>query len=225
MTRLHGPPIAAVLLYAVSVALAGCGDDSGGSESGAAGSTSSGGATATGGGSAQPTFPGMGGALTATTEGEFYINEVMPSNHHTIQDEGGSYPDWIEIYNAADGPASLGNYWLGDNPDPDSGELLRAQMPEHFVVPAHGAIILFADSDTVQGEHHLPFNLEAEGEWVVLTDSEGNQVDAVQWGPEVGPPDVAPDDQSLARTVDGAGEFVWCMAPTPGQPNGTACAP
>jgi hypothetical protein len=208
MTRLPGSPIAALLLYAVSVALAGCGDDSGGSADDEA---------------------GVGGATTATTEGEFFINEVMPSNHTTIQDETGAYPDWIEIYNAADGPASLGGYWLGDdpNPEPDPGasqsDLLRVQLPDHFVVPAHGVILLFADNDESQGDNHLPFNLAAEGEWVILSDPQANQVDAVQWGPEVGPPEVAPGDQSLARTVDGAGQFVWCATPTPGQPNGNAC--
>jgi hypothetical protein len=221
MMKLPGPPIAALLLYAVSVALAGCGDDSGEGEGGEAGSPGVGGATGMGG--RDTAFPGMGGALTPTTEGEFYINEVMPSNHNTIQDETGAYPDWIEIYNAADGPASLGNYWLGDDPspepDPDTSQsdLLRVQLPEHFVIPAHGVILLFADNDESQGDNHLPFNLAAEGEWVILTDPEGNQADAVQWT------ELAPGDQSLARTVDGAGEFVWCSTPTPGQPNGTAC--
>ncbi len=215
MTRLPGPAIAAGLLYAASVVLSGCGDDSGDSEGGEAGSTSTGGDTGSGGSAARdPTFPGMGGALTATTEGVFFVNEVMPSNHATIQDEGGSYPDWLEIYNAADGPASLGDYWIGDDPS----EPYRAQLSADLVVPAQGVILLFADSDPEQGTHHLPFDLDRDGNAVILSDPDGQQIDMIEWTT------VAPQDQSYARSADGGGSFVWCAMPTPGQLNGATCA-
>ena len=202
-------------LVLAACALTGCGDDGGDDAAasgtgGAAGQTGTGGSSATSGGSS---IPGVGGSMTATTPGQFFINEVMPSNTMTIQDESGAFPDWIEIYNAADGPSDLGGYWISDKTD----NRFKEQLLQGLVVPAGGVALLFADSDPEEGIHHLTFNLNRDGEAVVLSDPDGNEVDSVTWT-------TAPSDQSYARTTDGAGTFVWCATPTPGVLNGTSCA-
>ena len=209
MNRWSFRSIAAVFLYATSIALTGCGSES-------SNDSPSGDDSSSGGGPADNSFPGYGGELTATAQGVFTINELMPANSNTIQDEGGAFPDWIEIHNAADGPASLANFWLGDDPDPP--DRLRTQLTEDLVVPAHGVILLFADSDPEQGSHHLTFDLGRAGEWVVLSDPNGAVIDSIQWD------STAPQDESYARTEDGGGTFVWCQSPTPGRLNGSSCS-
>ena len=44
------------------------------------------------------------------------LSEFMASNHHTLADGNGNFPDWIEIYNSGDLPMDLANWRLTDNP-------------------------------------------------------------------------------------------------------------
>ncbi len=48
-------------------------------------------------------------------------------------------------------------------------------------------------------------------------DTLGRIVDSIAFGPATG-------QNSYARFPDGTGNFSWCAAPTPGAPNGAACA-
>src|SRR5947207_1630028 len=44
------------------------------------------------------------------------INEILTSNTSSIQDEDGTYQDWIELYNSGTSDVSLQGYGLSDDP-------------------------------------------------------------------------------------------------------------
>ena len=149
---------------------------------------------------------------TSALVGQLMINEAMPSNQTTVLDEGGGSADWLEIYNATGADIDVGGMYVSDNAD----DLVKGPLAAGLIVPAGGVLLLWADSDVEQGDLHLPFNLSAAGEMVILSDTEGNVVDFVEYG-------AATSDTSLARVPDGTGDFVWCTSATPNALNGDSC--
>jgi hypothetical protein len=138
------------------------------------------------------------------------INEFMPSNAATIQDEVGAYPDWIELYNAGDEDVDLGGFTISDTlSEPDKHELA-----DGVIVPAGGFLLLWADDDEEdEGDTHLGFKLSAGGEEIGLYTPEGVAVDEVTFGEMA-------TDISAARTPDGSDTWELTDAPSPGESNG-----
>jgi hypothetical protein len=210
MNTLHRYLLATSLCCLV-LALSGCGSDDGSSDgSGQAGSTTGGGPiTGTGGGP----ISGTGGAGPTTTSSPLSINELMPSNTSgAILDEGGATADWIELYNGSDTDISLGSYFISDSLE----QPLQAPLAASLTVPAHGVLVLWADSDTEQGDNHLPFNLDRDGDAVVLSDPAGVLLDSIEF-------EYTESDVCYARFPDGTGSFQLCASATPGELNGSAC--
>ena len=61
----------------------------------------------------------LGGLPTRTAVGlatDVTINEFMADNKHTLADEDGTYPDWIELQNTAASPVNLSGWLLTDDP-------------------------------------------------------------------------------------------------------------
>ncbi len=56
-------------------------------------------------------------AQEAAVETGLCINEVMASNHTSVEDSFGRHPDWAEIFNASDEPVSLDGFCLSDKKD------------------------------------------------------------------------------------------------------------
>ncbi len=223
----HTNALRLLALVLAAIPLAACGSDDGGEE-GAAGAAT-GGQSAVGGGSGAGAGAGSGGTTAsggagndmggssnagagAGLVGKLIINELMPSNQGVIMDEGGGTADWIELYNASDEAISLGGLYISDKLD----NLTKAQLSENLSVDAGGVLLLWADSDTEQGDLHLPFNLSAAGEAVVLSDADGQVIDSVEFG-------AAAANTSFARLPDGSGDFSWCSSSTPGELNGSGC--
>jgi hypothetical protein len=48
----------------------------------------------------------------AAVSGNFQITEFMAANSVTLADEDGEFPDWIEIHNPGNVPASLDGWFL-----------------------------------------------------------------------------------------------------------------
>jgi hypothetical protein len=140
------------------------------------------------------------------------INELQPSNQDTVTDEYGGADDWIEIFNAGDSPVDMLGFVFADS----SG---TAQTIAGSVVVQAGAFQLYwADDSPSQGPNHLGFKLSATvGDVVTLKDAAGRTLDGITFGPATG-------QSTFARFPDASGAFQWCSAPTPGAPNGPACA-
>ena len=99
-----------------------------------------------------------------------YISEVVTSNGSSA-DEDGEYPDWIEFYYEGDQKINLADYYLSD----DKQQLKRWKFPE-IELQSGEYLVIFAsgkDKVTSSGEIHANFKLDAMGETLYLSNSEG----------------------------------------------------
>ncbi len=140
-----------------------------------------------------------------------FVNEVMASNATVLQDEAGSFPDWVELYNSESKAVDLSGYFLTDNlTNTDKWE-----FPEGSTIPAGGYIIIFCDSVPEEGNLHTSFNLEQLGEEVGLygpMDGGNVEIDSMDYG-------VLAADTSIARIPDGSETWELAYPATPEAPN------
>ncbi|MCR5525802.1 MAG: CotH kinase family protein [Lachnospiraceae bacterium] len=100
------------------------------------------------------------------------INEVCASNLSTVSDNYGRYPDWIELYNPTSEDVDITGWRLSKNKALDSGWTIDGK-----IVPANGYLIIFADSDGVDGE--ADFSISSEGTAISLTTPSGRVIDEI----------------------------------------------
>jgi hypothetical protein len=104
------------------------------------------------------------------------INEVMSDNKITFADNFGEFDDWIELYNSSESAIDIGGMYLSDNP----GYLPRWRIPDNkpdsTKINPGGYLILWADTDTLQGILHVGFKLDNAGEVLTLTDRDGKTI-------------------------------------------------
>jgi hypothetical protein len=141
------------------------------------------------------------------------INEVLASNGHTRADPQGEYDDWIELYNRGTTPVNLGGMYLTDDP----AEPTKWQFPKNAstqtTVPAHGYLLVWADSEVGDSGLHASFNLSASGESVALFDLDGlTPIDSIDF-------DAQRTDISFGRFPDGGDTWSLLTPPTPGAQN------
>jgi hypothetical protein len=160
-----------------------------------------------------------GGALAFTVPlrraptTDVVINELMASNSRTVRDPQRGYDDWIELANSSRSAVDVGGMYLSDSEE----DPRRWRIPAGTVIPAGGYLLIWADGETAAAPGlHASFKLSAEGETVMLldTDGRGNLVlDEVRFGPQE-------KDEALGRSPDGSGAFAPVRA-TPGRANPT----
>ncbi len=149
----------------------------------------------------------------SSAESSLIINEFMASNSNTIQDEGGAFPDWVEIYNITDSPISLDGYFLTD----DLTEQNKWAFPD-TTIPGKGFLLIWTDDDEEEGPLHASFNLSKGGEEIGLYKQEGQNLVAVNtlvYSEQT-------TDVSYGRETDGSSTFIFINNPTPGTSNGTS---
>ncbi len=132
------------------------------------------------------------------------LSEVSVKNHTNYRAPDGSFPDWIELYNADAEPVELEGWRLSDKEE--SGWTLPArtlQPGEYLLVLADGS------GRKEEGLLCADFSLSAD-ETVFLYSPGGTLVDRME-----GFSDTA--NHSLARSADG--EVFETKDPTPGLPN------
>lgn len=155
--------------------------------------------------------PGKPAAEAGAEAPLLVINEFLAVNQSTITDDGGSYSDWIELYNPTDAPVSLLGLYLTDEDD----EPTQFALPADGEIAAGGYALFWADANPAQGDDHATFKLSGTGEQVglyfVAEGSEPVAVDVVEYGAQVA-------DVSAARIPDGSVEWAQ-TTPTPGATN------
>lgn len=101
----------------------------------------------------------------------FLITEFSAANSTGLRDVDGDTSDWLEIYNAGTESASIGGWYLSDDPD----NLTRWELPA-VSVPAQGFLVVFAsgkDRRDPAGQLHANFSLSRDGEYLALTHPDG----------------------------------------------------
>jgi len=137
----------------------------------------------------------------------------MTDNASALQDNG-TFPDWIELYNAGSETVDLAGFWMTD----DLSDIFNWQIPDGVTVGAGQYVVIFADDDTEQGEYHASFQLDQlGGEDIGLF---GLNVDDNPLIDSVSDFGLLAEDESLARQPDGSDNWQPTAAPTPGVSNG-----
>ena len=143
---------------------------------------------------------------TDISSNDLVINEFLASNTSSSSDEADEFDDWIELYNKADYTLSTKGLYLSDDPT----NILKWAMPDVAIEPDN-YLIVWADEDQEQGILHANFKLSANGETLILADSNGVILDSLNFG-------VQTADRSTGRYPNGTGPFVD-MPPTHGAIN------
>ncbi len=127
---------------------------------------------------------------------QIVINEIAIVNTNGATDAFGEYEDWIELYNSGESTIPLGGLYLSDNAD----NLTKWALPSE-VLPADTYKIIWADSESSQGNDHANFSLSNSGESLFLSDLNGTIIDSVVFddGIEI--------DRTFSRIPNGTGPF------------------
>ncbi len=149
--------------------------------------------------------------LTNTTDATsgVRLNEVLARNA-TFTNAAGLTPDWLELHNAADTPADLGDCSLTT----DAANPRRYVFPPGTLVPPHGYLVLECEARLPASATNTGFDLPGTGGAVFLYDRPdrgGGLLDALHFGLQ------APD-LPLGRVPDGSGPW-QLVQPGPGAPN------
>ena len=142
------------------------------------------------------------------------LNELVASNHTTLQDEDGEYSDWIELYNNSDRAIDLHNYALSDKPD----RRVKWRFPQGAIIGPGETYVVFASGKNRPGGNglrpHTNFRLSAERGILLLSDIQGRMVDQASY-------ELLSPDQSWGRRATGDRGWQVFTQPTPGLPNNT----
>lgn len=136
------------------------------------------------------------------------INEFMADNVETVADETGSFDDWIELYNYGDEAVDLTGFTLSDDLSQPGRHTMGA-----VTIEAGEYLLLWADGTPDEGERHLVFALEKNGEEIGLFDPTGRPLTQLVFEAQV-------TDWAAARETDASDTWVLTETPTPGASNG-----
>ncbi len=141
----------------------------------------------------------------STAAGTLVLNEILADNHVAVEN-GGAFPDYIELRNNGATPYTLAGLNLTDDP------LVPAKytFPAGTTLAAGASLVVWCDSDTAAPGLHTGFALNASGQTVLLLDG-ATILDSVTLGPQA--PDI-----SIGRIVNGTGGW-QANTPTPGAAN------
>ncbi len=164
---------------------------------------------------------GTGATFTAIFEKDpdfvfddaLYINEFMASNKTTIEDEDGSYADWIEIYNPNNKAVDIASYYVSD----DAEDTYKYQFPrgaKSTIIPAYGYKLIWADNRSERGEVHTNFKLSSSGEDIVFIAPDSSLIDFLSYGTQQ-------VDVSFGRENDGDDAWKFFQVPIGPTPNAT----
>jgi len=106
---------------------------------------------------------------------DLIITEFMASNSNGLVDGTGANPDWIEIHNPTGASISLSGAYLTDN----ENNLTKWSFPPTASVPAGGYLVVCASGLSFidgLGYTHTSFKLDADGEDVLLVDTNGTTI-------------------------------------------------
>jgi len=139
-----------------------------------------------------------------------FINEFMAINDSTIQDETGTYEDWVEIYNPGPDPVEMGGIFLTD----DLANTTQWAFPD-TALESGGFLLVWCDNDEEDGLLHTNFKLNGDGEEIGLFGrlADGNEIiDSYDFGLQT-------TDTSYGRYPNGTNNWQYFYNPTPGASN------
>jgi hypothetical protein len=134
--------------------------------------------------------------------GNIVLNEIAADNQASVQN-GGSFPDWLELFNQGTNTVDISNWSLTDSSNARSFVFTNGTS-----IAAGGYLVVWCDTNNLAPGLHSGFALSKSGEYVLLYDANTNRVDAISFGQQI-------TDLTLGR-VNG----LWQLTiPTTNAPN------
>ena len=124
-------------------------------------------------------------------------------------DEQGEFDDWLELYNVSEDTVILDNHFLTDDPE----NFTKWKFPEsNLTIAPYEYLLIWCDNDDEQGDTHTNFKLSGNGEFIGLTNPDGETIiDSLTFTEQI-------TDVSYGRYPDGS-DTRQLMNPTPGITN------
>jgi hypothetical protein len=117
------------------------------------------------------------------------LSEVMARNVSAVP-SGGTFPDWVELFNSSPSPINLTGWSLSDD-----GNARKFVFPAGTVIDEGGFLGVWFDANTSLPGLSSGFPLSYEGETVSLYNATTTRVDAVTFG-------LQPPDYSLGQVAN-----------------------
>lgn len=138
-----------------------------------------------------------------------YINEVMADNDAAVPGPNGTYPDWIELYNAGPEAVDLSGMYLTDDP----GNPVKWQFPNGTIISGRGYLVVWSNGYAGEEALHVSFALNANGETLTLFGGDGaTLIDQVTLRKQL-------RDVSFGRAPDGSANWDYFSTSTPASAN------
>lgn len=148
--------------------------------------------------------------FTLSARSQVVINEICASNGDTIYDpQYFNFSGWVELHNAGTAEVNVGNYFLSDDPTIKT----KWQIPANTKIPAKGILLIWCD-DTWTGLH-TNFNLDADGETLILSNSAQTTLDQITYPEQF-------TNISYGRITNGSSTWSYINSPTPGTSNSSS---
>jgi hypothetical protein len=145
--------------------------------------------------------------LALGAHGQVVINEVGTSNDGSVEN-GGNFPDWVELYNTGGGTENLLNMSLVFTNFQETNRFFF--LANTFLDPQRYLVVWF-DSETNSPGIHTRYNLpKNDGGTLLLLRNDGTTANLVSFGLQV-------TDMTIGRIPDGGGFNL--TVPTPALPN------
>ncbi len=135
------------------------------------------------------------------------ISEFMAINNETLQDEDGTYSDWIEIFNGGTLPVNLSGYCLSD----EATNYSKWPFPAVTINPSE-YIVVFASGKNRYSEKdklHTNFKLSGSGEFLALSNP-GASIYSSVFSPAY------PEQYDNISYTYHNGSYIYSSNPTPG---------
>ena len=142
-----------------------------------------------------------------------YINEFMAKNIATQVTDQFQSADWIELYNSTNDIMDISGFGISDT----LSQPMKATVPEGTTILPHSYCLILCSGNTPPEPFNgicVPFSLDSTSGYVSISDKAGRIIDSYSYAEQE--PDV-----SMARSIDGIGDFEYCYQATPGYPNTT----
>ena len=147
-----------------------------------------------------------------------YINEIMSSNVSTIQDEDGSFSDWVELYNPGASAISLLDWGLTDS----ASNPYKWRFGDVSIQPGEFMMVWASSKNrpavTNGNAIHTSWGISSGGEDIVLTRPDGSTASFLG-------ATLIGEDRTAGRKPDGTGAMHFFDDPTPGAANTTVGIP
>lgn len=157
--------------------------------------------------------PGADDAGSVPLPGSVVINEVLAHSHAAA-------PDWVELHNTTSEPINIGGWFLSDD-DTDDATRKKYRIADATTIDPNDYIVFYEDrhfSNPADPGALVPFALSENGEKLVLTSAEDNQLTGYRDAEDF---DASPTGIAFGRyqKSDGEHNFVLMSSNTPGRPN------